>query len=83
MTTTTIQKWGNSYAMRLPRATVRKFNLHAGNAVEIREAVCGGTFSVVPLYYRSESLAKMVARITKKNSHSIVEWGRVRGKEIW
>lgn len=83
MNTTTIQKWGNSYAVRLPRAAVLKLNLRAGHAVEIREATQGRTLSIVPVQHRSASFAEMIARITKKNKHGDADWGDAIGKEVW
>jgi antitoxin MazE len=83
MNTTTIQKWGNSYAVRLPKTAMNKLNLRAGHSVEIREAINGQTLSIIPTRRRSASLAEMVARITKKNRHNAVDWGGVVGKEVW
>lgn len=34
---TTIRKWGNSYAVRLPKPIVDRFQLRAGSQVTIRE----------------------------------------------
>lgn len=82
MNTTTIQKWGNSYAVRLPRATLRKLNLRAGHSVEIREAK-GQTLSIIPVRQRAASLSEMVAHITKKNRHDATDWGSAIGNEIW
>lgn len=83
MNTTTIQKWGNSYAVRLPKTSIRKLNLQAGHSVEIREATQGRTLSVIPLRHRPVSLKEMVARITKKNQHKAADWGSAVGKEVW
>ncbi len=83
MNTTTIQKWGNSYAVRLPRATIRKLNLRAGHSVEIREAAHGRTLSIIPMRHHPVSLKEMVARITNKNRHNATDWGSAVGKEIW
>ena len=83
MNTTTIQKWGNSYAVRLPKATMRKLNLQAGHFVEIREMLHGRTLSIVPVRRHSASLTEMIARITKKNRHSSADWGDTVGKEAW
>lgn len=69
--------------MRLPKATVRKFNLRAGHSVEIREAVPGKTLTIVPLRRPSLSLTEMTNRITNKNRHSAVDWGKAVGKEVW
>ncbi len=83
MSTTTIQKWGNSYAVRLPKAAMRKLNLQAGHSVEIREAAQSRMLSIVPVRRRNASLKEMVTRITKKNQHSVADWGRAAGKEVW
>ena len=83
MNTTTIQKWGNSYAVRLPKAAMQKLNLRAGNSVEIREATHDGTLSIIPIRHHTSSLKEMTARITKKNQHGATEWGNALGREIW
>ncbi|TSA44448.1 AbrB/MazE/SpoVT family DNA-binding domain-containing protein [bacterium] len=80
--TTTIQKWGNSYAIRLPKTAMRKLNLRAGNSVEVREALHGRTLSIIPVPHRHASLTEMVALITKKNLHSSTDWGSAIGKEV-
>ncbi|MBI2409907.1 AbrB/MazE/SpoVT family DNA-binding domain-containing protein [Candidatus Kaiserbacteria bacterium] len=83
--TTTIQKWGNSYAVRLPKTAVRKLNLRAGQSVEIREAAHGNApfLSIIPTRHRVPPLSEMLARITKKNRHSVTDWGEAVGQEIW
>lgn len=35
MTTTSIQKWGNSLAVRLPASIVKNAHLHTGSVVEL------------------------------------------------
>jgi antitoxin MazE len=81
--TTTIQKWGNSYAVRLPREALRLLNLRAGHPVEIRKTAHSQTLCIVPIQKRDASLAEMVARITKKNLHGATDWGSTVGKEVW
>ncbi|MCX6787252.1 MAG: AbrB/MazE/SpoVT family DNA-binding domain-containing protein [Candidatus Kaiserbacteria bacterium] len=83
MNTTTIQKWGNSYAVRLPKVAMDKLNLRAGHPVEIREMVKGQTLSIIPVRHRAASLSEMIARITKKNRHNATDWGDSVGKEVW
>ncbi len=83
MNTTTIQKWGNSYAVRLPKASMRNLHLLAGHTVEIREAINGRDFSIVPTQKKNISITKMIAGITKKNRHREMDWGNPVGNEIW
>ncbi len=83
MNTTTIQKWGNSYGVRLPIKAMHKLNLRAGNTVTIRESEHGGTLSIIPTKTRTNTLAEMLSRITDENRHGEVEWGGAVGKEVW
>lgn len=80
--TTTIQKWGNSCAVRLPKELLRKLDLQAGREVTIREEK-NGAFSIVPAPRHTRSLEQMVAGITKKNRHPLVDWGNPVGSEVW
>jgi len=80
--TTTIQKWGNSCAVRLPQEILRKLNLQEGCDVEIRENV-RGAITIVPAPRRALTLDQMVAGITKENQHSLVDWGKPVGSEVW
>ncbi len=82
MTTTTIQKWGNSCAVRLPHEMLRRLDLQAGREVEIREDK-QGAFFIVPATQESHSLANMIGRITKHNQHAAVDWSRPVGREVW
>ena len=83
MNTTTIQKWGNSYAVRLPKAALEKLNWQAGHTVEIREPAQKGTLSIVSTQRRVASLSEMIARISKENQHYATDWGGAVGKEVW
>ena len=83
MNTTTIQKWGNSYAVRLPKKAMNNLNLHAGNTVEIHESVHNGTLSIVPIKVHKHTLAEMLSRITDENRHGEVDWGDAVGNEVW
>ena len=83
MNTTTIQKWGNSYAVRLPKTVMRNLNLQAGNSVEIREANQGRTLSIIPVKLHTRTLTEMLSRITNKNRHGEIDWGDAVGNEVW
>lgn len=79
--TTTIQKWGNSLAVRLPRETVRRLRVQEGTRVDVeasqRQIVIRPTPKAKP------SLKEMVAAITPENRHGKTDWGRAVGKELW
>ena len=82
--TTTIQKWGNSLGMRLPKELANNFNLKAGSQVIFIQNKNGFTIQPqekikIPKY----TLEDMVAGITLKNRHKEFDWGKPMGKEVW
>jgi antitoxin MazE len=77
--TARVQKWGNSLALRLPKALADEFRLERGSAVELR--VVGGKLVLEPhrpAQYRLEDLLK---KVTKANIHVEIKTGRPVGKE--
>ncbi len=83
MKTTTIQKWGNSYAVRLPKAEVERLNLHEGQSVQVAQSESGLGLSILPTDTSSLTLEQMCALITPENRHPETDWGPPVGKEIW
>lgn len=76
----TIQKWGNSLALRIPKSIANEIELEQGDRVEIE--VAGGALAVRPGRPRYR-LADLVRGITKKNRHDETDWGKAKGREIW
>lgn len=75
----TLQKWGNSVALRLPRSILEPANLKAGQKVEVSaEADRVVIQSARPEY----TLDNLLAKITKKNLHGSVDSGEPMGKEL-
>ncbi len=79
--TGTVQKWGNSMAVRLPKALARTAALKQGTPVKIE--VKGKQIVVTPLPRPAYRLEDLVRKITKKNRHRAVETGAPRGGEAW
>ena len=77
----TVQKWGNSLALRIPKSLAEDVHLHQGSVVELE--VVEGEVLLKPKKEEKFSLAKMVKGITKENVHSEYEWGHAKGKEVW
>ena len=80
---TTIQKWGNSYAVRLPKAILRRFKLKPGRVVRVQESRSGQELRIVPVVEDAANLSTLVSRITDKNKHDAYDWGEPVGKEVW
>ncbi len=77
----TVQKWGNSLALRIPKSLAEDVDLHQGSVVQLK--VVKGEMIVKPKKEKKLSLRQMVKRITQKNLHAATDWGRPVGKEVW
>lgn len=77
----TVQKWGNSLALRIPKSVAKDVQLHQGSVVELE--VVEGEVVLKPKRVRKVSLGKLLKGVTKENLHSEVDWGSAKGKEAW
>lgn len=78
---TTIQKWGNSLAVRLPREVTKRMAMQEGSAVEVREGTAGIVIRHAP--QAGVSLKELVAMIRHGHTHTETVWGGMRGQEVW
>ncbi len=78
---TTIRKWGNSLALRIPGAFSRELGL--GEATSVEMHVVKSSLVIKPKAAQKPELKKLLAKINKENLHEAVETGAVVGKEIW
>lgn len=76
----TVQKWGNSLALRIPSALAKDIDLRQGSSVEL--AVECGRMIVKPAKKRKPALAELLKGVTKANRHAETDWGPPVGKEI-
>lgn len=78
--TTTVQRWGNSLAIRIPKVFAQEAGLEENTEVEI--GVRGCTL-VVRQARKDWSLDELLAGITVSNLHGETGWGRRTGREVW
>ena len=78
---TTVQKWGNSLAVRIPLSVAREIRLHQGSVVEI--ALIAGKIVVKPRRRQRYTLAQLLRGVTMRNHHAAVDWGGRVGQEAW
>ena len=78
---TTIQKWGNSLAIRIPKSLVEQQFFLAGEEVDV--SVKKGVIVIERLEKSEYYLDELVAKITPENRHEAIDWGGPVGKEIW
>lgn len=77
---TTIQKWGNSQAIRLPKSILEMVKLHENDKVEIK--VQDGNLVIVPIK-KHKTLEERIAGY--KGDYTCSEWdtGKSTGKEAF
>ena len=78
---TTVQKWGNSLALRIPRSMVADVRLHQGSVVDI--ALVAGKIVVKPKRQQHYNLAQLLRGVTTRNRHAALDWGGRVGQEAW
>ena len=78
--TTTIQKWGNSLGVRLPKEMAFKLGLKSGSRVSIASE---DESIIIKHDYPRLTLKQMLKGITKKNLHKEVDWGKPVKGEVW
>ncbi len=79
----TVQKWGDSQGLQLPRDVLADVGIQVGDQVTV--AAQGGLIVIAPSRYKRGKyrLKDFVARIPG-NSHPLeVNWGVAEGKETW
>ena len=75
-----VQKWGNSLAIRIPKAFAEEAEIGEDTSVEI--SVEEGRIVVAPAK-RQWTLGQLVGKITPANVHREVVWGEPTGRESW
>jgi antitoxin MazE len=77
---TTVRKWGNSQAIRLPKAVLEKAGLREHDRVEIR---LQGTNLLIVFSKRHMTLRERAAEY--RGDYQPLEWdtGKPVGKEVW
>jgi antitoxin MazE len=78
---TTVQKWGNSLAVRLSKHVVEETNIKEGSRVGVE--VDNGKIVLEVRGRKQYSLRSLLARVSRRNVHGESDLGRAEGKEIW
>ena len=76
-----VQKWGNSLALRIPRTYAREAKVQKGSSVDI--AFKSGKFILTPVFSPAYTLNKLLAGVNHKNIHKEQSSGQPRGLEAW
>ena len=76
-----IQKWGNSLALRIPKAFAVESNVTGGSTVDV--SMENGSIVVKPIAENEYTLEELLDGLTDDNRHDEIDWGQPVGKEVW
>jgi antitoxin MazE len=78
---TQVQKWGNSLAVRIPKAFAAELGLELDANVELR--LEDGRLVICPAVEKTYQLTQLLEGITAENCHDEVDYGQAVGGELW
>jgi antitoxin MazE len=78
---TKVQKWGNSLALRIPKAFAADARLENDTVVEM--SFVDGQIVVKPVARPTWTLEQLLAGVKSGNMHHEVDTGGPAGREIW
>jgi antitoxin MazE len=76
-----VQKWGNSLALRIPKALAIEANVASGSTVEM--SLTNGELKIKPIEDQEYTLEGLLSGITAENIHEEVSTCIPQGKESW
>jgi antitoxin MazE len=76
-----IQKWGNSLALRIPKAFTREINIEDGSKVNL--VLEDGKLMIIPMDLNHYKLSELLLQIHENNLHGEVDTKGPVGKESW
>lgn len=79
--TTTIQKWGNSQGVRIPKMLLDTVNW--SNNEEITIVADNGKLIIEKAKKRRKNIKELFADYKGNYKPSEVDWGKPQGEEVW
>jgi len=78
---TQLKKWGNSFAVRIPKLVVEAAQLRQGDRLELTASGPGAV--QIRSAKTKPTLAQLLRGITPENRHRETDWGKPVGHELW
>ena len=77
---TTIQKWGNSLAVRIPRSFASETQIENGTEVDL--FIKNNQLIISPVAKKEYTLDNMLSKVNESNIHYEIDFGEPRGREL-
>jgi len=76
-----IQKWGNSLALRIPRSMAMESSIEQGSYVDLRSV--DGKLVIDPVKETEYKLEDLLKKVSENNIHYEIDTGNPVGRELW
>ena len=78
---TKVQKWGNSLALRIPKAFALDAQLENDSVVEV--SLVDGRIVIKPITAPTWTLEQLLSGVNSNNIHHETDTGDAVGNEVW
>ena len=78
---TSVQRWGNSLAVRIPKSIAEEVGLQENSPVNLR--LSQGKLIIAPSTPRLPSLQCLLRQVCRSNLHTECDTGLAQGREAW
>jgi antitoxin MazE len=78
---TKVQKWGNSLALRIPKAFAIDAQLENDSVVEV--SLVDGQIVIKPIATPTWTLEQLLSGVNDSNLHRETDTGNAVGNEVW
>jgi len=78
---THLKKWGNSLALRIPKAFAIEIGLKQDSPIEL--SLVNDQLVIKPVAEIPLTLEQLLAQVTEDNLHEEIKTGESVGKEVW
>ena len=78
---TRLLKWGNSFAVRIPKAFANEMKMAENSSIEM--TMKEGALQIAPIAEERWDLDELLEGVTAENRHGEWETGPAEGNELW
>ena len=78
---TRVQRWGNSLAVRIPKAFAEEVGLQRDSPVDLR--LSQGRLVLEPTAPQAPTLEELLSKVRRSNTHAEFDTGPAQGREAW
>jgi len=83
MPTVTVQKWGNSLGIRIPKEAAERIGISQGSEIELYISESEESITLKPKKLKKKyTLEELLSQITPENRHNEIDFG-IEGRELF